>query len=172
MRAVAIFLCWLLPITGIHVELFNAVSEGEKMARQQEREERQREREYKVRLKEAFGYIPTDEEINLAKRICMAEGGNTEPTAGLVAIFCVIRNRVKSDRFPNSIEEVLYQRYQFDTVTTGRIWNYTVNYVVDDAWGLFLANPDIYEDVVFFTAGDYNPYCTPAFKLGNHYFGR
>ena len=106
------------------------------------------------------------------KRVCMAEGGNTEPVEGLVRIFEVIANRCRSDRFPDTVCEVLQQKNQFETVMTGRIWEQDANERVEKAWRKFTGRGYCVDpEALFFTAGTYNKYCVPRYKLGNHYFG-
>lgn len=127
---------------------------------------------YEQRLVQVFGYCPTGDAVERAKRVCMAEGGNTESVEGLERLFEVIANRVRSDRFPNTIDGVILQRYQFETVTTGRIWQYEINDKVEQAWDNLIDRGYCNDNkVLFFTAGGYNPYCVPAYKFGNHYFG-
>jgi hypothetical protein len=124
-------------------------------------------------MRRIFGYVPASGEIDLLKRTCMAEGGNTEPIEGLERIFEVVANRCRSERFPNTIEGVLCQKNQFQTVAEGIIWRYTVNDRVEKAWKNFLKRGRCKDrEILFFTAEGYNPYCVPAYKLGNHYFGR
>lgn len=119
-----------------------------------------------------FGYAPSSDAIMLMKRVCMAEGGNTEPIEGLVRIFEVVANRCRSDRFPNTVCEVLQQKNQFETVATGRIWRHEVNERVEQAWKIFIDRGYCVDsEVLYFTAGGYNECCTPRYKLGNHYFG-
>lgn len=137
------------------------------------REAKHKQKEaYENKMTEIFGYVPSDDEIILAKRVCMAEGGNTESVDGLIAILSVIRNRILDKRFPNTITEVCYQKYQFETVTTGAIWRYEINDKVEEAWDSLLDGAYLdYPNICFFTAGGYNAYCKPAYKLGGHYFG-
>lgn len=52
--------------------------------------------------------------------------GRGEPYEGQVAIGAVILNRVESDRFPNTVAEVVYQPGAFDAVRDGQI-NLTPN---------------------------------------------
>ena len=47
--------------------------------------------------------------------------GRGEPYTGQVAIGAVVLNRVESDKFPNSIAEVVYQSGAFDSVRDGQI---------------------------------------------------
>lgn len=120
-----------------------------------------------------FGYIPSEEEIKFIKLVTMAEGGNTEPIEGLERIMEVIANRCRDDWFPDTITEVAHQKNQFQTVMEGTIWKYDVNDKVEQAWNNLIRRGYCTDEIVlFFTAGGYNPYCTPMYKLGNHYFGR
>ena len=168
-----------IPIAGINKQLMviQNVAEirGQKMyeeAKEKERQEQNLQMAYEGYIILAFGYYATPEEVMLLKRVCMAEGGNTETVKGLVAIFSVARNRVLDPRFPDTISGVCLQSGQFETVSTGRIWNYEVNDKVEEAWELFLQGGyEEFPDICFFTAGGYNPYCKPAYKLGGHYFG-
>ena len=56
----------------------------------------------------------------LMAAIIFCEAGN-QPYDGKVAVGAVIMNRVKSGRFPNSIEGVIYQRGQFTPAMTGKL---------------------------------------------------
>jgi spore germination cell wall hydrolase CwlJ-like protein len=51
--------------------------------------------------------------------IIYAEAEN-QCEAGQQAVGIIIMNRVNSDKFPNSIEEVLYQKGQFTPISNGR----------------------------------------------------
>jgi len=53
----------------------------------------------------------------LLARIIFAEAAG-EPYEGKVAVGCVIRNRVKSPRWPNTYEKVIYQYKQFPGVNS------------------------------------------------------
>lgn len=118
-----------------------------------------------------FGYEPTDAELDLFYRVVMAECGNTEPDDGVAAVADVIANRCISDRFPSTLSGVLNQQYQFETVSTGRIYNYTVTERVRSICDAQIERGRTHDGILFFTAGGYNPYCVPAYTIGNHYFG-
>lgn len=139
-----------------------------------QKEQQRLEEEQKVQdnLIQLFGYVPSDDEIMLTKRVAMAEAGNTEPIEGIERVIEVIANRVRSNKFPNTITEVCYQKHQFQTVIEGTIWKYEINDNVEEAWNnLVERGYCVDEYVLFFTAGYYNPYCIPGYKLGHHYFG-
>ncbi|WFD08847.1 stalk domain-containing protein [Tepidibacter hydrothermalis] len=54
----------------------------------------------------------TDEEMKLLAKIIQVESGNTN-LEGRLGVANVVLNRVKSNRFPNDINSVVYQRGQF-----------------------------------------------------------
>lgn len=167
------------PIAGVCKQEMKMIDKAERSAEIEIKEERQRLEEkkkakkaYEQRLIAIFGYLPTTDATYRGKCVCMAEGGNTETVIGLERIFEVLANRCRSSRFPNTIDEVIYQRGQFETVSTGRMWKYEVNEKVEKAWNnLIERGYCIDSQVLFFTAGGYNEYCIPAYRLGNHYFG-
>lgn len=58
-------------------------------------------------------------ELNLLARVVHGEARG-EPYIGQVAVAAVILNRVLSKRFPNTIDGVIYQNMQFESVTNGQ----------------------------------------------------
>ena len=68
----------------------------DKIKKQKQEEKEMREAVYL----ELFGYIPTDEEIELIQRVAMAEGGNTESIEGIVMELIVISNRCLLHDYP------------------------------------------------------------------------
>ncbi|MGM0472276.1 MAG: cell wall hydrolase [Bacillota bacterium] len=50
-----------------------------------------------------------------------------ETYLGQVAVGAVIMNRVRDDKFPNSISGVIYQPWAFTAVARGEIWSHTPN---------------------------------------------
>lgn len=65
----------------------------------------------------------TDYEADMLLRIGMCEAGG-ESIECIAAVMCVVLNRVNSNDFPNNIYDVIYEKKQFDPVTTG--WFETV----------------------------------------------
>ena len=61
---------------------------------------------------EAPHYALTDEERILIQKIVSREAGGIE---GMGAVAQVILNRIKSERFPNTVYEVIFQKGQFTT---------------------------------------------------------
>lgn len=60
-------------------------------------------------------------ESDLLARLVRAEAEG-EPYAGKVAVATVVLNRVLDERFPNTVEGVIYQSGQFTPVSNGRIY--------------------------------------------------
>lgn len=62
----------------------------------------------------------TEDTIQLLARVIYGEGRG-EPYEGQVAIGAVVLNRVEHPQFPDTIEEVVFQRGAFDAVLDGQI---------------------------------------------------
>lgn len=60
----------------------------------------------------------TPEERDLLARLIHAEARG-EPLEGQIAVGAVVINRVKSDKFPDTITEVIYQKGQFSPIALG-----------------------------------------------------
>lgn len=121
-------------------------------------------------------------EIEALAQLVEAEAGDQDFT-GKCLVADVVLNRVDSNIFPNSVEEVIMERhfrkrdsvwcYQFSTVKYGSYekagWNISAE--------SFAAARQEYESerlddrILYFTAGSYNDYCIPAYVWGDHYFG-
>ena len=103
--------------------------------------------------------------------ICVeAEAGNQD-LYGKRLVVDVILNRVDSDRFPDDIISVITEKYHFSTYWDGSMEKVTCpSEETYEAVRMELEHRTN-DKILFFTAGDYNPYCTPAFKYKDHYFG-
>ena len=131
----------------------------------------QEQGKYKKALYNLFGYIPTPAEIELHKRLTQAEAGG-EIIAGIERVMEVGANRCRSAYYPNTLTGVYYQRGQYETVSKGIIYGVTVSENVEKAWDRIIRRGGCVDPyVINFTAGGYNKYFRPAYKLGNHYFG-
>lgn len=62
----------------------------------------------------------TNEEILLLSKLVTSEARG-ESYEGQIAVAAVVINRVKDSRFPNSIEDVIYQKNAFSVVKDGSI---------------------------------------------------
>lgn len=108
------------------------------------------------------------DEIDLFARIVTAEAGG-EGLVGMRYVACVVLNHVDSEDYPDTITEVLAYPYHFTTYWDGSIYKRTPSDEAYEAIRLELmerTDPDI----MYFTAGGYGRYGTPAYKFGNHYF--
>lgn len=113
-------------------------------------------------------------ELELLANLVEAESGNQD-LKGKRLVADVVLNRVESDRFPNTITEVIYQDYQFSTVLDGALerasWHISDESFEAVRLEALESEERLDEEVLFFTYGDYNPYCEPGYQYGSHYFG-
>lgn len=113
-------------------------------------------------------------ECELLAALVEAEAGNQD-LKGKRLVADVVLNRVDSDRFPNTITEVIYQDYQFSTVLDGGLDRATYNISDESFEAVRLeaieCEERLDEEILFFTYGGFNPYCTPGYKYMDHYFG-
>lgn len=61
----------------------------------------------------------TNKEVKMLSTIIFCEAGN-QSYAGKLAVGIVVMNRKRSSKFPNSVEGVIKQPYQFSPVRTGK----------------------------------------------------
>lgn len=127
----------------------------------------------KEQLKAYFGYVPDVWELAYFEACVMAECGY-EPEEGIKAVCdCIgyIRTNI-DDRFPDTIYGVITQKNQFSTWSNGSVdkWLGNVSETVHNICVNQIINGSSY-DYAFFTAGQYNSYCTPGGVIGHHYFG-
>ena len=110
----------------------------------------------------------TDEEIDLIALVTMAEAEG-ECELGKRLVIDTILNRVESDRFPDTVTDVIYAKNQFSSMWNGRVDRC---YVRDDICELVRqeAMSRTNEDVLFFTSIGYLSFSEPLFQVGNHYF--
>ena len=115
----------------------------------------------------------TGEEIELLAKTVYAEAGNQD-LKGKQLVVDTVLNRVDDEDgyFPNSIEEVIKQKNQFET------WPLSIE-MAEPSYSDYLAvfqelsvpkEQRIDDRVMYFTAGQFNPYGTPSYKYGDHYF--
>ena len=71
-----------------------------------------------VKIEDIEQAVYTDEEVELLARVIMTESSNL-PYHGKLAVMATIINRVKSDKFPDTIEEVIYQENQYSMAYNG-----------------------------------------------------
>lgn len=106
-------------------------------------------------------------DLVLIAALIYCEAGN-QPYEGKVAVGAVVLNRVRSGRFPNSVEKVIYQRGQFTPAMTGKLARVISSNRIPSA--CYEAAQDALNGVnpiggaMFFNTG------RGSFKLGDHYF--
>lgn len=122
-------------------------------------------------------------EMEMLAQLVEAEAG-TQDYRGKCLVADVVLNRVASNLFPDTVEEVIMQYktrksdgedcYQFSTVKYGT-YDEAGWYISDDSFKAaqqeYESEKRIDDNILYFTAGGYNPYCIPAYKYGDHYFG-
>ena len=107
----------------------------------------------------------TPEEYNLLLRVCMSECGGRygEPLDGKIAVVETILNRCEI--YGKSIDEVVYEPYQYSLADNGEP-DETVEQAVDIA-----LRENIYpDDMIYFRTDYYHVFGTPYQQIGNHYF--
>lgn len=121
-------------------------------------------------------------EIEVLQRIVEAEAGG-EDDDGKLLVANVVLNRVRSEQFPNTISEVVFQRSngvtQFSPVANGRYGEVTVSEETKSAVDRALQGEDISEGALYFAARKYanqksmkwfDDHLTLLFKHGGHEF--
>ena len=110
----------------------------------------------------------TDEDIDLLTLVTMAEAEG-ESERGKRLVISTILNRIDSEHFPDTIEDVIYQKNAFTSMWNGRVDRC---YVTDEIRQLVLEELEnrTNNDVIYFCAGQYSVYGNPMFVEGDHYF--
>lgn len=114
----------------------------------------------------------SQDDFELLRRIMALEGHN-EGHDGLKAIAEVVFNRIRSDRFPDTLEEVIYQRGQFATVKYLSKPYALPDEHEDDAISEVLRETETVlpsTEYVFFSRGKSNG--RAFIKINHHYFSR
>lgn len=111
-------------------------------------------------------------ELELLAQVVEAEAGNQDMT-GKRLVVDVVLNRVDSPLFPDTITEVLEQPGQFSTMWNGAVDDASYHMQEDDYTAVMMevTGTRLDYDIYYFTAGEYNDSCKPAYIHGDHYFG-
>lgn len=111
-------------------------------------------------------------ELELLAAVVEAEAGNQDMT-GKRLVVDVVLNRVDSPLFPDTITEVLEQPGQFSTMWNGAVEDAGYHMQEDDYTAVMMevTGMRLDYDIYYFTAGEYNDSCKPAYIHGDHYFG-
>lgn len=119
------------------------------------------------------------EEIRLLAALVHAEAGNQDEI-GKRLVVDVVLNRMDYDtEFADSVEGVIYEKtgktWQFTTAGNGMLQDALAGEATASDYEAVMNELDAEERldsrILYFTAGFYNPYCTPAYVHGDHYFG-
>ena len=119
-----------------------------------------------------------DNEYTVLLKIVEAEAGSEDLT-GKMLVANVIMNRVNSDRFPNTVTEVVYQRHkgsaQFSPVDNGTIDTVTVSSETIEAVRRVMNGEDSSNGALFFrsvhsSSGWFDSALTRVIEHGNHIF--
>jgi N-acetylmuramoyl-L-alanine amidase len=116
--------------------------------------------------------IVMQEDIELLQKIVWAEARG-EDLDGQALVANVILNRLQSDKFPNSIEAIIYQENQFSPVTNGTLARATPNDETIQAVEIALSGVDNSQGALYFASGHkakWHDTLTPLFKHGAHNF--
>lgn len=124
----------------------------------------------------------SEEELETLQRIVEAEAGS-EDEDGRLLVANVVLNRVNSERFPETVTEVVFQQlrgvYQFSPVGSGRFYTVEISELTVSAVERALAGEDISEGALFFASRRYansdkmrwfDENLTFLFKHGGHEF--
>lgn len=111
-------------------------------------------------------------EMELIAQLVQAEAGNQD-MEGKRRVVDVVLNRVDDPRFPNTVEEVIFQKGQFQVVEDGA-WEKAGWNMQESDYEAVSLEYDKRSDyqVLYFCAGGYINGTTPLYKLGGHYFSR
>ena len=119
-----------------------------------------------------------DNEYTVLLKIVEAEAGSEDLT-GKMLVANVIMNRVNSDRFPDTVTEVVYQRHngraQFSPTADGRIDSVTVSSETEEAVKRVMNGEDSSNGALFFrsvhsSSGWFDSALTRVIEHGNHIF--
>ena len=119
----------------------------------------------------------SEDDLYWLSRIIYAEAG-TEPFEGMIAVGSVVMNRVASDKYPNTVYGVIFDRkfgVQFTPAATGTVYR-TPSKEAITAAKLCLCGYSISEDILFFlnerlsTSTWTKDNCRFVMTIGNHDF--
>ena len=118
-------------------------------------------------------YILTDREAELLLKIGSLEGG-CDGVDGIAHVMQVVMNRVESDRFPNTVEEVIFQTNPLQFTTADKLAE--TNIISPEAYAALDAvifSDYGYNDCLFFESMDgyaFDSWSTYVFTYGGHDF--
>lgn len=133
-------------------------------------------------LEREFLYEVSVSDYEALLRIVEAEAG-CEDEKGKLLVANVVLNRVKNDKFPDTIEEVIMQRdngtTQFSPVANGRFYSVKISEETYDVVNRALCGEDVSQGALYFAARKYadpdkmkwfDNHLTFLFEYGGHEF--
>ena len=116
------------------------------------------------------GISLTDEEVDLIARLCFG-AAESEPETGMRLVIDTVLNRLLDESFPNTVEEVIFQKNQYPAIRSPRIDEAdgaTMDYIRSLVRQEAKKRND--ENVLYFNTGWYSEYGEKLFMCGRHYF--
>lgn len=111
-------------------------------------------------------------EMEMVAQLVEAEAGN-QSFEGKCLVVDVILNRLESDSFPDTVEEIIFQKGQFSVTRNGAFEKAAYNMKESDYAAVEYAY-SLHEnkEVLYFNCGDYVEGTNKLFKVGGHYFSK
>lgn len=131
-------------IEAMQLDLAEEIARKEKKARIAAARKRARQKA----LEEKKIYL-TEKETKILQRIVEAEATGQDVT-GKMLVANVVLNRVNSDRFPDSVEEVVFAPGQFSPIKDGRYYSVSITDTTKDAVERVLNGEDASNGALFF----------------------
>lgn len=124
------------------------------------------------------GYYPNTYERQLLERLVECEAG-AESLTGKLAVANVVLNRIKSEKFPDSISDVIFQKNQFEPAITGMIHSKTPSEESKKTVKMaFMGERAVDSDILYFWASWLDKsnsiwnHIDIATTIGVHHFGK
>lgn len=127
-----------------------------------------------IKFQDRFSMDWGAEDAEILKKIAMAEAEG-ESTEGKALVMLVVLNRMLSDKFPDSIAEVVFQKNQFSSVFDGgRYWTTVPDHDCEKALQLIEHGYDESEGALYFESVNDQSWHSEnlefLFREGNHRF--
>ncbi len=110
----------LKTVKALTVEEQEEIRRAEEEAKRKAEEAKKAQQAKKAKRVQGEAVSASVDEVTLLAAIIQCEAGG-EKYEGQVAVGAVVMNRVKSSKFPNTIEGVIYQKGQFTPVKSGAL---------------------------------------------------
>lgn len=110
------------------------------------------------------------DDVKMLAQLCQAEAGNQGLT-GMRYVADVVLNRVEDERFPDTIEEVIYQNNQFSVIKNGA-FDKAESVISDEAYEAaeMELNSRLDEGIIYFSSTTDPANGHNAWKYQDHWF--